>query len=281
MMLKKTATLVLGLTLLLTACGKESVEGQNDDGITNVKVAFEIGSKPMTYLDENGQPAGYDIDVMKRVDEKLEAYSFEFVGTTSDDLLIGVEQGKFQAGVKNAFYTEERAKKYIYPKQFIGLSSAGLALKAEYEHIQSLADFATEGFTLAPIAANNAQYTVIAEHNHKNPDNPVKLEAGEEFGVDVVQWVNEGRVDGGVMIQGVFDKQVSDPNGPYHHLQGDVVYKEFAVIKTWPLFHKKQQALADAYDQALEDIAAAGELEELSQKHYGRNLFEVLDRVER
>ncbi len=69
--------------------------------------------------------------------------------------------------------------------------------------------------------------------------------------VEVVQWVNEGRVDGGVIIEGPFEKQVTAEDGPYHNLVDDVVYNEFAVIKTWPLFNKKEQEFADAYDEAI------------------------------
>lgn len=280
-MFKRLLAITAASALLLAACGDKATEDTNDHEATPVKVAFELGSKPITYVDEKGEPAGYDVDVMKLVDEKLEDYTFEFVGTTSDDLLIGVEQGKFQVGVKNAFYTDERAKKYIYPKNFIGLSSAGLVLQKKNEAIKSLADFAQQELTLAPIAANNAQYTVIDEYNQENPDKPVKLKAGEDFGVDVVQWVNEGRVDGGVMIQGMFDKQVKDEKGPYHKFKDDVIYQEFAVIKTWPLFNKKEQAFADAYDKAVEELREEGKLAELTEKHYGRNLFDVLDEVER
>ena len=54
-----------------------------------------------------------------------------------------------------------------------------------------------------------------------------------------MQWVNEGRVDGGVMIEGPFKQQVLAEDGPYYNLKDDVVYNEFAVIKTWPLFNKR------------------------------------------
>ena len=37
----------------------------------------------------------------------------------------------------------------------------------------------------------------------------MQLKAGDAFTVDVVQWVNEGRVDGGVIIEGPFEKQVT------------------------------------------------------------------------
>ncbi|MFD2115864.1 transporter substrate-binding domain-containing protein [Paenibacillus yanchengensis] len=284
-LIKSIQLIAISSVILLAGCSANSSSEQttassNGDNTIKVKVAYELSGKPMTYQDENGNAAGYDIDVMKLVDEKLENYEFEYIGTTSDDLLIGVEQGKFQVGVKNAFYTEERTKKYIYPQQFIGLSSAGLVLNKDNSDIKSLADFANKQFTLAPIAANNAQYTVIDSYNKQHPEQPIQLEAGDTFGVDVVQWVNEGRVDGGVMIEGSFNKQVTEADGPYHHLKDNVIFQEFDVIKTWPLFNKKEQQFADDYDQAMEVIFQSGELQKISEKHYGRDLFAVLDRVQ-
>ncbi|MFG3434779.1 transporter substrate-binding domain-containing protein [Lysinibacillus fusiformis] len=269
---------------LLAGCNSgESADKNSDEGseVRTVKVAYDQASKPISYIDDNGNPTGYDVEVMKLVDELLPDYQFEYVGTTSDDLLIGVEQGKYQVGVKNAFFTQERTEKFIFPKEFLGLSSAGLVLRKEDEGIKTLADFAKKGYSLAPIAANNAQYTIIDEYNTANPDNKVKLQAGDAFTVDVVQWVNEGRVDGGVMIEGPFKQQVLAEDGPYNNLKDEVVYNEFSVIKTWPLFNKKEQEFADAYDKAIAQIKEQKKTNELSTKFYGRDLFEVLETVNR
>ena len=272
------------VAVLLAGCGsgtETSSAAGGEGAVRKVKVAYDQASKPISWLDENGNATGYDVEVMKLVDELLPEYEFEYIGTTSDDLLLGVEQGKYQVGVKNAFWTEERTKKFIFPKEFLGLSSTGLVLKKENADLKTLSDFASAGLTLAPIAANNAQYTIIDEYNRANPDNQVKLQAGDSFSVDVVQWVNEGRVDGGVMIEGPFQKQVVDENGPYHHLANDIVYNEFAVIKTWPLFNKKEQEFADAYDKAIQQLKQEKKPNELSVQFYGRDLFEVLDRANR
>jgi len=278
------AMIGLASIALLAGCNSgESADKNADDGgkVRTVKVAYDQASKPISYIDDNGNPTGYDVEVMKLVDELLPDYKFEYVGTTSDDLLIGVEQGKYQVGVKNAFFTQERTEKFIFPKEFLGLSSAGLVLRKEDEGIKTLADFAKKGYSLAPIAANNAQYTIIDEYNTANPDNKVKLQAGDAFTVDVVQWVNEGRVDGGVMIEGPFKQQVLAEDGPYNNLKDEVVYNEFSVIKTWPLFNKKEQEFADAYDKAIAQIKEQKKTNELSTKFYGRDLFEVLESVNR
>lgn len=283
-LLKSSLVSILAVGVL-AACGDGESSSSNDAAesgdVRVIKVAYDQAGKPMTYLDEKGNATGYDVEVMKLVDELLEDYKFDYVGTTSDDLLIGVEQGKYQVGVKNAFWTEERTEKFIFPEEFLGLSSAGLVLKKENANLKNLSDFASAGLTLAPIAANNAQYTIIAEYNEANPNNQVKLVAGEEFGVDVVQWVTEGRVDGGVMIEGSFNGKVLADGAPYSHLKDEVVYNEFAVIKTWPLFNKKEQEFADAYDKAIKQIKESKQLNELSIEYYGKDLFEVLDQVNR
>jgi L-cystine transport system substrate-binding protein len=64
-------------------------------------------------------------------------------------------------------------------------------------------------------------------------------------------------------------------------LVNDVVYNEFAVIKTWPLFNKKEQAFADAYDTAVKKLKDEKKTNEQSVKFYGKDLFEVLAKVNR
>lgn len=39
------------------------------------------GYKPYCYIDENGQPAGYELEVLKAIDELLPQYEFEFEPT--------------------------------------------------------------------------------------------------------------------------------------------------------------------------------------------------------
>nr|WP_106783377.1 transporter substrate-binding domain-containing protein [Lysinibacillus timonensis] len=273
---------------ILAACGNNesaSVTEQLDETtqetqeVKRVKVAFAQSAKPITYVDENGNPAGYDVEAMKLVDDALAEYEFEFVPTTDEDLFIGVEQGKYQVGVKNAFFTEERTESFLFPQEFIGLSSAGLVLKAENANIKNLSDFATAEMTLAPIAASSAQYTLVAEYNEANPFNKVELEAGEEFNLDVVQWVNEGRVDGAITIEALYTAQVLDENGPYYEFKDNLVYNEFAVIKTWPLFNKEQTEFAAAYDEAIKEIRESGALSELMETYYGKDLYPLLEQT--
>ncbi|WHY68405.1 transporter substrate-binding domain-containing protein [Neobacillus sp. SuZ13] len=285
--LLKIAATGAALVTLIAGCGSTTTTGAKSDSgdakkeVRTVKVAFDQGGKPIGYVDEKGNPTGYELEVMKLVDKALPDYKFEYVPTSSEDLLVGVQQGKYQVGVKNAWFTEERTKSYIFPKEFLGLSGVGLLMKKENKDVKDLSDFAKKKFSLAPIAASNAQYTIVDEYNQANPDNKVKLKAGDAFSVDVVQWVNEGRVDGGIYLGATYEKQVLAKDGPYHNLVDQVVYNEFTVVKTWPLFNKKEQEFADAYDKAIKELKEEKKTNEIMVKFYNTDLFKLLDTVKR
>ena len=45
---------------------------------------------------------------------KVADYKFEYTGTSDDDLLIGLESGKYDIGTKGAWYTDERARNSLF-----------------------------------------------------------------------------------------------------------------------------------------------------------------------
>lgn len=279
--LKKFTTIGLLSTLALAGCGaSEETSGSEttEDGITKIKVAYAQAGKPITYTDENGKPAGYDVEVMKLVDEKLKDYEFEFSPTTDDDLLIGVETGKYDVGIKNTFYTDARAEKYVYPKENLGASNSGLIVRAEdKDTVKDLSDVATLGKKLIPIAPQDAQYYIIDTYNKKNSDNPIDIETSESFTVtDWPIWLSEGRYDAYMIIKSVYTSTVENPEGAYHHLKDELAYNGFTATKTYPLFNKKHQELADAYDVAIKELKEEGVVEELLVEYLGENTFELL-----
>ena len=125
----KRKRLVTTVSLLgaafLAGCGQigaetssEATSGSAAEAVevTTVKVAHTQSSAPMNYVDENGESTGYEVSVLKAIDELLPQYEFEYVPTSDEDLLIGIESGKYAVGTKGAWYTEERAQKFIFPE---------------------------------------------------------------------------------------------------------------------------------------------------------------------
>lgn len=62
--------------------------------VTKVKVAHTQTYVPYDFVNEKGESDGFEVKVLMAVDELLPQYEFEYVPTTDDDLLIGVETGK-------------------------------------------------------------------------------------------------------------------------------------------------------------------------------------------
>jgi L-cystine transport system substrate-binding protein len=250
------------------------------DTVTKIRVAHTQTYVPYDYVNEKGESDGFEVAVLKAVDELLPQYEFEFVPTSDDDLLIGIESGKYNVGTKGAWYTDERAKKYVFPKKNIAASIIGLTFRTENaEQIKDIDSFAKFSGKLVPIAPQNAQWAIVEDYNKNHPDNQIKLVASESFTVaDAYTWVLEGRYDAYFDIKLSFEKNVKAENAPYKELADKLSYVPYKAIPTWPLFNKNDQAFADAYDGAVAQLEASGKIKELSQKYFNEDIFQYLQK---
>lgn len=280
-----TASL-LGI-VLLAGCGQTGAETTNEETsgtatetteVTTITVAHTQNAAPMDYVDENGESKGYEVSVLKAIDELLPQYEFEYVGTADEDLLIGVESGKYDVGTKGAWYTEERAQKFIFPENYIGASSIGVLIRSEdAEKITDLESFAAAGKSLVPISPNNAQYNVIADFNAEHPDTPIDLIPADTFEIaDAYTWLLEGRYDGFFAVKTAYEANVLAEGAPYSQYKDDFSYFVYEALPTWPLFNKDQQALADAYDEAFVQLEDDGTIDKLMNEFIGENTFQYV-----
>ncbi len=249
-----------------------------EDGVTKVTVAHTQAYKPYDFINENGESDGYEVAVLKAVDELLDQYEFEYIGTTDDDLLIGVESGKYDVGTKGVWWTKARADKFVFPQHYIGTSIIGIVIRSEdADKITDLESFADYSGSLVPIGAQNAQYAIVDNYNKNHPDKPIDLVAGDQFeAADAYQWVLEGRYDAYFNIKTSFEANVEAENGEYHQYADQLSYIPYEGIPTWPLFNINNQELANAYDQAWEQLEADGTLEKLQQEYFGYSLFDYV-----
>lgn len=173
-------------------------KAKSDSGkVTTLKVAHTQNYVPYDFVDKDGNSDGYEVAVLKEIDKKLPQYKFEYTGTSDDDLLIGLESGKYDIGTKGAWYTDERAKKFIIPKDPIGASIIGFTIrKDDKDKYKNISDFAKQNGRLVPISPQNAQWNVIKDYNDKHKDQPIELTSAESFQVsDAYAWVLENRYD--------------------------------------------------------------------------------------
>lgn len=273
---------IVAVTAIILGCGKsadKSAAGKEAaDGKKVVRVAYTNYYVPYDFVNKAGQEDGIEVQIMKEVEKLLPQYQFKFVPTSDDDLLIGVESGKYDVGIKGVWQTESRKDKFIFPKNYIAASVIGLTFrKADADKIKDMDSFGKMGGKLVPIAPQNAQYSIVEDYNKQHPDTPIQLQPSESFQLaDAYTWVLEGRYDAYFDIELAYKSNVVDENGPYHKFNDQLAYIRYKAIPTYPIFNKKDQELANAYDKAVEQLTQSGKIKELEEKYFGEDLLRLV-----
>lgn len=105
--------------LLLGACGNADASEDDHEAATNpdaetIVVGTGNAYQPFVYLDENGESDGYDVAVLKAVDEKLDQYNFEYESSDFKNILTSLQAGKVDLAAHQYQYNDERAEKYLF-----------------------------------------------------------------------------------------------------------------------------------------------------------------------
>ena len=272
--------LLAGALAVTAGCGgKDKAQNTGADGDKKViTVAHTNYYVPYDFVNDKGESDGFEVAVMKEVAKKLPQYEFKYVPTSDDDLLIGVESGKYTVGTKGIWITEPRKKKYIFPKNNIGASVIGLIVRKENtDKIKDLPSFADFSGKLVPIASQDARYSVIDDFNKENPEHQIKLVPSEAFQVaDAYSWVLEGRYDAYLEVELSYKNNIQKDDAPYHKFNDQLAYIRYKGIPTYPIINKNEQQFADDYDKAIEELRQEGKIAELEQQYFGESLSDYL-----
>jgi polar amino acid transport system substrate-binding protein len=123
------AVLVLAGLLLGSCGGKNSAQPK---GLTLkpgvLSVGMKIGYPPMEYLDSNGKPTGFDVQMATVLADKL-GLKVAFVDTSWDGIFAGVDTGKYDCIISAVTVTEERLAAHNFTKPYIGNAQSLVLLK--------------------------------------------------------------------------------------------------------------------------------------------------------
>lgn len=257
---------VIGVTTL-TACGKKEADSKELES-GKVVIGITNNFSDVAFLNDDGELDGFEVELLKAIDEKLENYEFEFQQSNFDNILISLDSAKIDLGTCMFEYSEERAEKYLYGKE--GYRDYSVYLEAPkgsgYTTLESLA-----GKTIGDISSTNNAALKIQQYNKENPDKEINLDYyGEGVSEDtILKTLDEGRWEAIMRTKAEHEKNKAEYGDKYE--LGEIVTESEAYF----LFPKdgKHEKLRDAVDGAIKEIKEDGTLDELSQKWFGTSAY--------
>lgn len=248
--------------LVLVGCSsaeEAATEGTNEYGLVEggtLTVATEGTYRPFTFHEDgSGDLVGYDVEVLEAVAAKLDL-DVEFKETQWDAIFAGLDAGRFDLIANQVSVNPEREEKYLFSTPY-SYSPGVIVVAEDNADITSFADLA--GKTTAQSLTSN--WRELAESSGATVQ-------GVEGWVESAALVTQGRVDATINDKLTFLD--------YETTEGDSGLKIAAETdeagKSAFAFNQDKEALVEAFDGALAELAADGTLAELGEKYFGADV---------
>ncbi|QDP99714.1 transporter substrate-binding domain-containing protein [Lysinibacillus fusiformis] len=267
-MKKLSLYLTIVLTLLLTAC--TSVENSEGDASKNdsaqegkdvQKIIVGTGTQfpNICFLDDKGNLTGYDVELVRAIDEKLPEYEFEFKTMEFSNLLLSLETKKIDFVAHQMEVNSEREKKFLFNKEPYNVFPLKVTVNAKNDEIQSIDDL--KGKSVSVSATSNS--AVFLEKYNKEHDLGVNI-VYSSGSADVNNQIATGRIDA-IITTPFAVKYYNENNEAQQKVVGDALLNS----KVYFLLNKDSVALQERIDEAIKELKADGVVSELSEKWLG------------
>ena len=245
--------------------------------VRTIRVASSANSVPFSYYDENGNKTGYEIEVIRLVDEALPQYEFEYYEAEQEAIYTGLSTGKYDIALTNAYYTTKRAENYEIPENPIGASPAGLIVSKENADITSLEAAAAAGLKPAPYLAGDGNTYQYEKYNKEHPDNQLELSytSDENAFAAAVTYVAEGRYGCHLTPVSRWTTNIEAEDGSLHEYYDKLSYTPLISIDTYTIIAKGETQLTQDISDVLGQLKEDGTLEKLATEFYGFNPFDL------
>lgn len=250
--------LMVSSVIAMTGCGKKETTASTD--ITKVVVGTGNAYEPYCYLDEKGNLAGYEYEVLKAIDELLPQYEFTYQTSDFANVLISLDAGKIDIAAHQYEWNEERNEKYLFGKEAYTTYVTYLAVANDRKDIQSLDDL--QGLKVKSSSGSNASY-ILENYNEEHKDTPIQIDyVNNSTDEETITGLKNGVWDAIIITK----RDVSKLNKNY----GDgkevlkIVGEPVQSSSTYFVFAKDNTKLQEAVDQAIKELRENGTLSEIS-----------------
>lgn len=249
-------TILGGVTL--AGCGKK--EALAGGGAEKVVVGTGNSYEPYCYLDDKGNLAGYEYEVLKAVDELLPQYEFEYKTSDFANVLISLDAGKIDIGAHQYEWNKERDEKYLFGKEPYTTYVTYLTVAGNRDEVKSLDDL--KGKKVKSSSGSNSAY-ILENYNKEHKDNPIRVDyVNNSTDEETITGLLNGVWDATIMTARDVDKlnKSYEKGSPSIKVTGDPVQTS----STYFVFAKDNTKLQEAVDGALKQLKENGTLAKIS-----------------
>ena len=250
------ALLMLASLLTLTASADQDLLAKIQERGTII-VGLEGDWAPWSFVDENDELMGFDVEVARAIAEKL-GVEAEIVPGEWDGLFAGMDAGRYDIVVNGVEVTPERTEKYDFADPYAYIRTA-LIVRGDNEDIKTLEDL--KGKKTANSIASTYMY--LAEDY-----------GATCYGVDTLDetltMVLQGRVDATLnAIVSYTDYMAQHPEA---NLKVVATTEEASNVAIPMRKGAETASLLEAINKAIAELHEEGVISELSVKYFGEDI---------
>ena len=244
------------LTMAVSAKGSDDLlETIQERG--TIIVGLEGDWAPWSYVDENDELTGYDVEVAKAIADKL-GVEIQIVPGEWDGLFAGMDAGRYDMVVNGVEVTEERADKYDFSTPYAYIRTA-LIVKGDNDSIKTFEDL--KGKKTANSIAST--YMNLAESYGATCYGVSTLD-------ETLTMVLQGRVDATLnAIVSFTDYMAQHPDS---NLKVVATTEEASNVAIPMRKGDETASLREAVNKAIEELREDGTLSELSTRFFGEDI---------
>ena len=261
--MKRMIAAVLAVFMLASVLTMAASAKGSDDLLETIRergtiiVGLEGDWAPWSYVDENDELTGYDVEVAKAIADKL-GVEIQIVPGEWDGLFAGMDAGRYDMVVNGVEVTEERADKYDFSTPYAYIRTA-LIVKGDNDSIKTFEDL--KGKKTANSIAST--YMNLAESYGATCYGVSTLD-------ETLTMVLQGRVDATLnAIVSFTDYMAQHPDSNLKV----VATTEDASNVAIPMRKGDETAsLREAVNKAIDELREDGTLSELSTRFFGEDI---------
>lgn len=242
----------------------DSAEGEsaaNNADATTIVVGTGNSYEPYCYLDENGNPAGYELEVLKAVDDLLPQYEFEYQTSQFSDVLVALDAGQIDIAAHQYEKNPEREKKYLFGTESYTTYVTYPVVLTDNDTIKSLDDL--QGKTVFGGSASSNSTYMLTQYNNEHTDNPIIIKNIESPSKEEEASGLKNKVwDAAILTERDMDIYNREYGNGTDFLK--LVDDPLQTSSTYWLYDKDNTQLQSDVDGALKELKESGKLSEIS-----------------